>query len=123
MVYYLHPRRNCASHFLRGETVAVDPVGVVAFVPWDVMGDARAFVPVCETCADWADDVHGAFDDDDTFSFWVDGRIIDGVVRERFNSGRVVIDGTVIASADLPAVVVDCGDSGSWLVPTDWEVK
>ena len=25
----------------------------VLFIEWDVMGDSRAFVPVCETCADW----------------------------------------------------------------------
>ena len=66
-------------------------------------------------------------EDDRTMMFRVDGdaELLEGVVIEKFESSPVVIDGISLAidPTELPAFVVDCGDRGSWLVPSTWEVK
>lgn len=68
-----------------------------------------------------------AVDDPVIFRFRVDGdgEELEGIVSERFTSSPVVIDGVSVplVASDLPAVLVDCGDRGSWLVPLSWEVK
>jgi hypothetical protein len=66
-------------------------------------------------------------EEDRTMMFRVDGdgELLEGVVIEKFDSSPVVIDGISLAidPTELPAFVVDCGERGSWLVPSTWEVK
>lgn len=66
--------------------------------------------------------------DFDTFAFRVDGdgEELEGVVVQRFAVGESVeIDGLTVSvgAGDLPAVLVDCGDRGSWLAPVSWAVR
>lgn len=55
-----------------------------------------------------------------------DGEELQGVITARFAVGdTVVIDGITVpvGVGDLPAVLVDCGDCGSWLAPLRWGVE
>lgn len=69
----------------------------------------------------------GGGGDSETFCFRVDGdgEELEGIITARFNVGdTVVIDGVtvLVGAGDLPAVLVDCGENGSWLAPLAWAV-
>ena len=53
-----------------------------------------------------------------------DGEELEGIITERFCSSPADINGLSVplVASDLPAVLVDCGDRGSWLVPLSWQV-
>lgn len=57
--YHVFGMATCGGCVLSCDVVdaVIRPYGErgrsVLFVEWDVMGDTRSFVPVCETCADW----------------------------------------------------------------------
>lgn len=59
VTYYVPEGTTCGGCVLSCDVVdaVIRPYGgrerSVVFVEWDVMGDSRSFVPVCETCADW----------------------------------------------------------------------
>ena len=70
---------------------------------------------------------HLLTDLDETFLFRVDGdgEELEGFVTERFYSSPADINGLSVplVASDLPAVLVDCGDRGTWLAPLSWGVK
>ena len=51
--YYVPVWLSCESCEAPVVTLYGEAASSLLFVQWDVMGDSRSFVPVCETCADW----------------------------------------------------------------------
>lgn len=71
--------------------------------------------------------IENAAEDVATFLFRVDGdgEELEGLVVDRFFVSPAWVDGVAVplVASDLPAVLVDCGDRGSWLVPLSWGVR
>lgn len=53
--YYVSAWVSCDGCDAVAVTLYGEAASSLLFVEWDVMGDSRSFVPVCETCADWHD--------------------------------------------------------------------
>lgn len=51
--YYVPVWLSCESCEAPVVTLYGEAASSLLFVQWDMMGDSRSFVPVCETCADW----------------------------------------------------------------------